>query len=47
VIWACVRNHSNGHPVRRDGEVCKRINVVLHPDLFEKIDLRALQNDWS
>jgi hypothetical protein len=31
----------------REGEVCKRINVVLHPDLFEKIDLRTMQNLWS
>lgn len=31
----------------REGEVCKRINVVLHPNLFEKIDLRALKKDWS
>lgn len=31
----------------REGEVCKRINVVLHPDLFEKIDLRTLKHDWS
>ncbi|KAB2940914.1 MAG: DUF6430 domain-containing protein [Hyphomicrobium sp.] len=31
----------------REGEVCKRISVVLHPDMFEKIDLRAVENDWS
>jgi hypothetical protein len=31
----------------REGEVCKRIIVVLHPDLFEKIDLRMMQKLWS
>jgi hypothetical protein len=31
----------------REREVNKRINIVLHPDLFEKIDLRGIKNDWS
>lgn len=31
----------------REREVSKRINIVLHPDLFEKIDLRGIKNDWS
>lgn len=31
----------------RDGEVSKRIIIVLHPDLFDKIDLRSIVNDWS
>ena len=31
----------------RDGEVCKRISIVLHPDLFDKIDLRSVESDWS
>lgn len=31
----------------REGEVCKRITVVLHPDMFEKIDLRAVEKYWS
>lgn len=31
----------------RDGEVCKRINIVLHSDLFEKFDLQAIKSDWS
>ncbi len=76
-LWACVRNHSNGHAISlplvgagqsgvgiepkrllhlillsilvatRDGEVCKRINIVLHPDMFDKIDLRLVESDWS
>ncbi len=31
----------------RDGEVCKRINVVLHESVFEKIDLQEVKDDWS
>jgi hypothetical protein len=31
----------------RDGEVCKRINIVLRDDLFEKVDLQSVKNEWS
>jgi hypothetical protein len=31
----------------REGEVSKRINIALHSDQFEKIDLRGIENDWS
>ena len=31
----------------REREVSKRINIVLHPDLFERIDLRDIKKDWS
>jgi hypothetical protein len=31
----------------RDGEVCNRINIVLHADLFEKIDLQAVKSLWN
>ncbi len=31
----------------REREVSKRINIVLHSELFEKIDLRSIKEDWS
>jgi antiphage defense system Thoeris ThsA-like protein len=31
----------------REREVCKRITIVLHPDMFNKVDLRSIRSDWS
>jgi len=31
----------------REAEVSKNFNIVLHPSLFDSVDLRALQTDWS
>jgi hypothetical protein len=31
----------------REREIAKRITIVLHEDLFDKIDLRALHHEWS
>ena len=31
----------------REAEISKRIEIVVHPDLFDKIDLRSVKDEWS